>query len=66
MPKKKDEGLAKIDLFGVKPVERLHFARQEVHNSSVGGCCTIILAIAFIFILLVQGYPIYKRFNKTF
>ena len=51
--------LEKIDAFGVKPVERLHFAKQDAHKSSVGGCCTLILILLFLLVFFVQGYPIY-------
>ena len=59
-------GLAKIDAFGVKPVERLHFAKQDSHQTAIGGVCTLLMLVVFLVIFFLQAYPIYKKRNPNF
>lgn len=58
--------LAKVDVFGIKHVDRLHFNELKVHKTAFGGLCTIILGVMFVLITFVQGYPIYKKFGPKF
>ena len=53
--------LKKIDIFGVQPVQRLHFNRDDKHQSALGGCFTIITIVLFLLILYDQGKPIFKK-----
>ena len=53
--------IKKLDIFPAKPLERLHFHNSEKHKSLIGGWCTILIAIAFIFVFLILGYPIYHK-----
>ena len=53
--------IKKLDVFGVKPVSRLHFGKEETHKSFIGGVCTILIILSFLTISIIQGLPIYEK-----
>ena len=57
--------IKKMDVFGVKPVSRLHFGKEETHKSLCGGLCTVIIILTFLGIAVIQGLPIYYKQNPT-
>ena len=50
----------KIDIFGVQPVSRLHFANDDKHQSIIGGCFTIVTIVLFALIFYILADPIFK------
>ena len=50
-----------FDIFGIRPIERLHFNNNEQHKSMIGGMCSLLLFLVFFLIVLILGIPIYNR-----
>ena len=53
--------IKKLDVFGVKPVSRLHFGTEETHKSFIGGVCTILIILSFMSIAFIQAKPILQK-----
>ena len=56
----------KIDIFGVQPVSRLHFANDDKHQSIIGGCFTIVTIMLFIVFAYYKAVPIWNRSHPLF
>ena len=53
--------LKRIDIFGVQPVQRLHFDDEDKHKSVLGGCCTIVALVTLVTFVAIQSKPILER-----
>ena len=45
--------LEKCDVFGVKPISRLHFNEDEINKSALGGICSLIIFSFVLFNVLI-------------
>jgi len=57
---KKEGKLQKIDSIAdnVSPVHRINFEGHTQYKSHLGGLCTILIALAFLFILVKRAIPV--------
>jgi hypothetical protein len=61
--------LRSADLIAQVPSARLHFGKTSSHKIVIGGICTTVAALFFIWLSIHQGMNIYTRrtpFTKSF
>ena len=60
------QAISKLDIFGVDPVNKLHYGGTEKHKSFIGGLCTLFVVVNFTLILIATAIPIINKTNPTF
>ena len=58
-----NEFLQRIDILAddEAPIHRINLKGKTVYHSSFGGCCTLIIALIFLSVLIIESEDVIKQ-----